>query len=254
MRPTLFARHPYLREHPDCVANNGAWERWHRLLPELEEFPDLVALMKAWASRRTFRCHIAIAALANHGSRRGVGDDDAALAVLAVLHNDIDIIAIQLAEICEPDEVLWAVWDAIRRSKPTLGCRASYYLLHRAIEKLVLGSAPGSVERPHPRVVELQAQRSPYESSPLTRGDEREAADELSELLTWATATGVVPEADALLLKQLMLLEHHHRGREAAMRHAGAVNGVGIRTVRRRRSSALERLRQAVPDYLEAVS
>ena len=254
MRASLFARHPYLREHPARVANAGTWERWRLLLPGLETFSDLDTLMSVWVSERSFRCHVAVAALANHGSRRGAGDDDAALAVLAVLHHDIDIIAAQLADICEPDEVLWAVWDAIRRSKPTLGCRASYYLLHRALEKLVLGAERCSAERPHPRVVELEAQRAVSGSALLIAQDPASEVDELTDLLAWATATGVVPESEALLLKQLVLLEGQHRGMEDAMRHAGAIHGVGLRTVRRRRSSAVERLRQAVPEYLAAVS
>ena len=264
----LLARHPGLARQAQTAAATH-WPAWQRDDPRLDSFADLDEVAALWHAERAQPCYLAIAALAGLGSRRGGDDDDAALAVLVILHEDIDLLTGQLRRICQPDDVLWAVWDSVKRAEPQLECRAPYFLLHRAKDRLLAAHRASQLERPAGHVETLDhlaAQASPVqgfigtqpvpqpgEPPPAARVCTQDAATELERLLGWAAATGRIATSEVDLLGELVSGPPRVR-REEAMRLIGERHGVGLRTIRRRRDAAVQALRCALPDYLAAVS
>ena len=137
MRRGMLARHPELTGHAQHLATTGAWRRWQAIDDRLSTFASLEEAAHTWRTERSVPCYPVVAALAHLGSRRGADDDDAAIAVLVMLEVDIDLLTARVSRNCEPDDVVWAVWDAVKRAEPHLGCRAPYFLIRRAKKRLL---------------------------------------------------------------------------------------------------------------------
>ena len=254
----LLARHPELNHHSMLLDRSGAWRRWQARDARLGPFETLEALRQSWEAHRDVPCYPAIAALARLGSRRGHHDDDAAIAVLVVLHRDVDCVAEQLRRVCEPDDLLWAVWEAVKRAEPQMGLRAPYFLLHRAKESLLTvhrrtarevacAEVMGSYARGDYTYIGIEPALKPDEE-PVT------AEEELFELLCWAERTGAIAPEDARLLRDLVHGLQRRLAVEESLTRAGNRLGVGMRSARRRRDTTIQRLRVAVPEYLAAAS
>ena len=254
----LLARHPELNHHSASLDRSGVWRRWQMHDARLGPFETLEALGQSWEAHRDAPCYPAIAALARLGSRRGHHDDDAAIAVLVVLHRDVDCVAEQLRRVCEPDDLLWAVWEAVKRAEPQLGLRAPYFLLHRAKESLL------TVHRRTAREVACADVMGAYvrgdytfigvEPAPKPDEEPATAEDELSGLLAWAERTGAVAPEDARLLRDLVEGLARQLAVEESLTQAGGRIGVSMRSARRRRDTTIQRLRDAMPEYLAAAS
>ena len=254
----LLARHRELTHHSTLLHRSGAWERWQRTDSRLTVFASLNDLTQTWVASRSVPCYTAIAALAALGSRRGSDDDDASFAVIVALHRDIDHVADQLRRICDPDDVLRAVWDAVKRAEPQLDCRAPYFLLHRAKESLVTAHRRTIRELPCPApfgdgdinglaLVGVQPETIPG-------GYDEVASDDLTGFLRWAADAGVIALEDAQLVYDVYRGLERRSGVEESLRQAGGRLGVGMRTVRRRRDITVRRLREAMPDFVAAAS
>ncbi|GAW48027.1 uncharacterized protein PD653B2_0338 [Nocardioides sp. PD653-B2] len=245
---------------------SGRWARWQSIDPRLEGFASLEDVHDAWR-RREARCYLVVAGLTALGSRRGGDDDDAALAVTALLDPGAQRVATSLRDVCEVDDVRAAVWEAVKAAEPQLGPCAARYLLQRARQQL---SRPGGgmVARVPATSLEqwlggtgVDGQRRGDWGEPLADRDAviasppvEDPVTDLVDLLTWARDVGEI-DADGIdLLVELLAAENGGLPREEAQRIAGERRGVAMRTVRRRRDSTVARLRAAIPRYLAATA
>jgi hypothetical protein len=253
----LLARHPELNHQSTVVDRSGAWQRWQAQDTRLSPFMTLQTLAREWEASRAVACYPAIAALACLGSRRGHHDDAAAIAVLVVLHRDLDCMGEQLRRVCEPDDLMWSLWEAVKRAEPQLGARAPYFLLHRAKESLLSTHRRAACEVACANPLDASRHSSSitgFEPAPCSSDFGESAETELLGLLRWAQHRGVIAAGDAQLLHQLGQSLDREVAVEASLTQAGRRLGVCMRTVRRRRDATIRRLRDAVPEYLAAVS
>lgn len=241
----------------DHVCRSGKWEQWQSDEPRLSGFASLEDALLSWRRDRDERCYQVVAGLAALGSSRGGDDDDAALAVVAMLEDGITQMATSLlSDVCEADDVRIAVWEVVKACEPQIGNRAADHLLRRARQRLT-SPAAGMVSRvnaiPYAEIANPATETGTAWAANLVAEVEDPVAD-LVDVLTWARGTGVIVTDEIDLLVELLAAEHDGLGREEAQRLAGERRGVALRTIRRRRDATEARLREAVPAYLAAVS
>lgn len=236
----------------DHVCRSGKWELWQNAEPRLSGFAGLEDALLAWRHDRDERCYQVVAGLAALGSSRGGNDDDAALAVVAMLEDGITQMATSLlSDVCEADDVRIAVWEVVKACEPQIGNRAADHLLRRARQRLT-SPAAGLVSRVH--TIPVGGFAVHLRTSPTLAAEMEDPVADLVDVLTWARGTGVIVTDEVDLLVELLAAEHEGLGREEAQRLAGERRGVALRTIRRRRDATEARLREAVPAYLAAVS
>jgi len=250
------------------LERSGKWAQWQAADPRLVPFDSLDAVRAAWR-RRDERCYGVVAGLTALGSRRGRDDDDAALAVVVLLADGVNRLAARdLMFVCELDDVNATVWEEVKSAEPQLGSHAARYLLQRARQRLTRPAA-GMVSRIETTSLEHWVMNDGLTAGTYSEGAGRQDHDrdlviaapevedpveDLADLLTWATGTGVISADDVALLVELLAAENDGLGREEAQRVVGERHGVTMRTVRRRTTQATERLHQAAPEYLAAIA
>ncbi|GAB7007263.1 hypothetical protein JCM18899A_47380 [Nocardioides sp. AN3] len=252
------------------LERSGKWAKWQAADVRLAPFDSLDAVRAAWR-RRDERCYGVVAGLTALGSRRGGDDDDAALAVVVLLAEGVSRLAYRdLMFVCELEDVNATVWEEVKGAEPQLGSHAARYLLQRARQRLTR-PAGGMVSRIDTTSLEAWtavttdglfvgaysdgAGRADYDRDLIMAVPEVEdPVEDLADLLTWATGTGVISADDVALLVELLAAENDGLGREEAQRVVGERHGVTMRTVRRRTTQATERLNQAAPEYLAAIA
>lgn len=249
------------------LARSGKWSEWAAVEPRLAGFASFEEVLQAWR-RSDDRCYQVVAGLTAVGSRRGRDDDDAALAVVVLLEDGIVQAAIKLHDVCELDDVSTTVWEEVKSAEPQMGCRAAHFLLQRAHQRLTRRAA-GMIPRLATTSLEkcLGWEASDGHSNPPSLSKEAQDRDlliaapevedpvaDLTDLLVWARDVGVIATNEIDLLVELLAADHEGMAREDAQRLVGARRGVGLRTIRRRRDAAIERLRDAAPQYLAATA
>lgn len=250
------------------LERTGKWAQWQEIEPRLAAFASLEEVREAWR-RRDQRCYQVVAGLTALGARRGVDDDDAALAVTVLLEDGVNRVTMTLTDVCELDDVNATVWEEVKAAEPQLGSHAARYLLQRARQRLSRPAA-GMVSRIPTTSLEARIQTN----NALTLGMHSDGAGredrdrdlliavpvvedpvaDLVDLLAWATGVGVIGAEDVDLLVELIAAESGGLGREEAQRVVGERHGVGMRTIRRRTTRATERLHEAAPQYLAAIA
>ncbi|MCB0905712.1 MAG: hypothetical protein KDB63_01175 [Nocardioidaceae bacterium] len=255
------------------LARSGKWEQWQQLEPRLAGFANLEEACAGWR-RRDEECYQLVAALTALGSRRGGDDDDAALAVLVVLADGVNRVAGTMSDVCELGDVHATVWEEVKAAEPQLGNRAGRYLLDRARQRLCRPAA-GLISRVETTSLEtwltgeagsegtgggLEGEEQDRDGM-LALPDVEDPIEDLTDLLVWARGVGVIATEEIDLLVELMAAEHEvlargetKRAREEAQRIVGERHGVTMRQIRRRRDQTTARLRQAAPQYLEAIA
>lgn len=273
----LTAAHPVLDTLSDTLLASGTWQHWRELDTRLASQPSLREALESWrrGRGRGESAYLTVAALAALGSSRGGNDNDAALAVVFLLQDGIARLANDLRDQCQPDDVMAAVWEEVKRAAPNLGHRAPRFLLQRAKARL-LASAPGAVDRcvtvsldalgeagvrasaltggrggvPGPAPAPPTGSWTVQGWSPTEDPAAEEAGSALADLLCWARGTGVLGEDEVDLVVELIAAGRETDRREDAYRTVGDRHGVAMRTVRRRRDAVVHRLRAALGDYL----
>jgi hypothetical protein len=271
------ARRPILEYLSDHLLASRKWEAWRHADSRIAGQASLEAALESWRRDRAAESYRTVAALAAFGSSRGGNDDDAALAVAYLLQDGLLRIAVDLRDVCEVDDVLAALWEEVKRSAPTLGPCAPRFLLRRAKVR-ALGTGDGYMANRDvvPLAWEEDRDSDPSPAAPgwaapgggcpsWHRASGRgvrceepdpavEAVADLTDLLDWARARGVLTPDEVNLVTELMVAAHVSDGREAAYRAVGQRRGVGMRTIRRHRDAVVGRLHAAAGEYLAVVS
>jgi hypothetical protein len=254
--PPVLARDPFSAQ----LTRSGKWTGWARRNPDVAWPATLDDAVRAWRREKNERSYQLLARLTWLGSRRGGNDNDAALAVLALLDPGIRGLAAKLNDLCGVDDVRAAVWEEVRNAEPQLGRLVARYLLKRAKQRL-LRPAAGLAPRDDGTVSldALLGERGNLSANLIdaTAGSQVTAGEEprreLGDLLAWAEAARVLTRQDAALLAEFVDLNHLLPD-DQARAHLGSRHGLAPSTIRRRRAAAVKRLRHAVPDYLAATA
>jgi hypothetical protein len=270
----LPARRPILVHLSDQLAESGKWNVWRHADPRLAGHLSLAEALEVWRRDRAEASYLTVAALAGIGSSRGGDDDDAALAVAFLLQDGLVRIAVDVRDRCELDDVLAALWEEVKRSAPNMGPCAPRFLLRRTKAR-ALGAGDGYMaSRDVVSLQSLDTDRSQVHAQLVTRGSDEwswhrlngrpvgcadpdpvvEAATDLTDLLDWARARGVLAQDEVELVSELMATAHLIDGREAAYLAVGQRHGLALRTIRRRRDAVVRRLQAVAGDYLADVS
>lgn len=256
----------------ETVDRADRWTQWAALDPRLACFSSLREAVDAWRYTRDEQCYPVVTALASLGSRRSGDDDDAALAIVALLEEALKVLHYKLRDLCTEDEVTNTLWEVVKDAEPHIGTNAAQYLMMRTRTRLSTPTiATGCLfdnrksedeaprKFPHPSMVSLAV--DPRDDSVdwtgAHGGPGRQLEDplgDLVDLLTWARGVGVVAQSEVELLVELIAAENDGMLREPAMKQVGAKHGMALRTVRRRRDQITARLRDAAPDYLAAIA
>jgi hypothetical protein len=228
------------------------WRRWQSTDRRLASFANLSAVVKTWQNwPDDDSVRLGVAALVSLGSTRGEDDQLAALAALVLMTGGVCRLSHDLRGSCEPEDVIVAIWQEIRRAEPDIGRLAARLLIRRARQRL--GRETRVADRVLVGNVSEELVRLTGEES-LAHDPEPQPIDEFVELMTWAERSGVVTEDDVALLAELVDEERAGASRMEAVRRASARRGITDRSIRRHRQHALEALRRAVPDYLAATA
>ncbi|MCL8026904.1 hypothetical protein [Nocardioides bruguierae] len=118
-------------EHVNAELGDGIlWHQWRMADERLACFGGLHGVVMAWHSTDV-PVRPAIAGLTAIGCQRGGDQQPAALAVLTLLAGGICRTAHDLAEVCQPEDVVSAMWQEIRAAAPQIGDRAARHLVMR---------------------------------------------------------------------------------------------------------------------------
>jgi hypothetical protein len=239
------------------VAATGQWQAWRRLDARLAPYSSLAEAAEPWQRQRDNRPYGVVAALTSIGSHRGHDDHDAALCVVILLSDGIRRIGRDLHDLCQPADVVSAVWEEVKRAEPTPGDRAARHLLRRARQRLLRPETGFNPKGPSQVSLEAwMAERLRVGGArrEVATPEEEDPAAELEDLLMWAERLGLVLPRDADLIRDIVAAFHLTDEYRDAMSLVGRRHGLAPTTVRHRRDAVLERLRQALPDYLEATA
>ena len=245
----------------DTLERTQQWEKWAEADKRIAAFDTFDDAREAWRVASDFRTFDLVAALISLGCGRGGDDELAVLAALVMLAPGIARIAGKLSDVFEPDEVRSAVWEAIKAAEPHAGKAAARYVLRRAHQKLLARSKP----RPECEVLatsltspefEVGSEEAILESAAdvTDPGSVDEAERELADVLAWSRANGVVGVDDLRFLLALNEASADGCSMGRAQERLGRTCGVTPRSIRRRRSAIVARLRAAAPRYLAATA
>lgn len=251
----------------DDLVNGSCWERWCATEPAMRELESLAALRELRGQDEDRF----LGALLRIASRSGGDDQLAGIVVVHQLGGALRLLCRRywhLAGAEVEEMVVAAIWEQIRAFDPAdRAAQFGSFLIYRtrrAVRRAALANrATGTAE-----VVPLDPQSWAYEAAMEravleTEGPPLEAADELSRLLTWAVSTRRLAPEDARLLVTLASADRSNTNRTKWMRGAcstaavtqvAAERGVCTKSVSRARDRALDRLRAAIPAYLEEVA
>ena len=266
-RPTLSLR----RRRPDApkvfddafevegfrlIEESGKWVSWVAAEPDLAAYADLSEVRQAWERRRP-NCYLGVAALTRLGATRGGDDNDAALAVVVLLHPGLVRMIHRLTPgLCEIDEARSLLWEKVKAAEPNAGPMTVQFLLDRVRQADVI--RPFLPRQEHERSLEgliaAVLDGSGDWAGVLGKVEDEGAASELGEVLIWCVRREVITEDDSTLLTALVQAAREGLGTEVAMTAVGAQQHVCLRTIRRRRDRAIAKIRTAVPAYLAAVA
>ncbi len=254
------------QEQARTVEASGCWRRWAQAQPALAEVVSASALGEVVRDRaQQGRANELLLALVRVGSVDGGVDEGAATFVSSLLAPGGDRIIRSLSSL-GPDVdgiVAGQLWLQVRsypwRDRP------------RAVAKNTLMETRRAVLADFGATTARRAALVPVAPPELTQALDRRCAGgvvepvvadlALLQLLGWARARGVLAEADAALLWELMLADCDAetgvvpagQARGVGSKRAGAVvadaRGVSARTVRRHRDRAVGRLRLARDDF-----
>ncbi|MBC9735546.1 hypothetical protein [Nocardioides marmotae] len=235
------------------LADGFVWRCWQAMDQRLASFPDLSAVLQAWEGHAGVPVRQALGALTGLGSVRGSDDQLAAMAALVLMGGGVRSTARDLADVCEPEDVVVAMWLEIRRAEPSPGPSVGRHLVRRTRQRLLREHRP---ERERAlRLVRLDAADSAsLEQCEADDSGPETSAAEFVDLLAWAEQQGLLASEAVGLLIELVAEQRAGATATEAVCRVGVRRGLAERTVRRRRQLAIEVLRRAVPDYLAATA
>ncbi|MDT9594890.1 hypothetical protein RDV89_17510 [Nocardioides zeae] len=234
--------HPLLARLPEHLDRTDAWSRWTNLDSRLAAFADLDNLLQ-YDSASPAR-YGAVAALVGIASRRGHDDDDAALAVVAVLANGVGATAYRLRDRCGLDDVIATTWERAKTAEPNPGPRAADFLLRRVHAQLVAETASLVADRDAESLEQLE-----FDIAELGEWDETffdEPIADVVDLLAWAKAQQILRPLELAVLTELLDLERAGMRRAERNEIVASRAGISSRTVFRVEARAIAALRSAV--------
>jgi hypothetical protein len=184
------------------LADGFVWRCWQAMDQRLARFPNLSAVLQAWDGHAGVPVREALAALTGLGAVRGSDDQLAAMAALVLMGGGVRSTARDLADVCEPEDVVVAMWLEIRRAEPSPGPSVARHLVRRTRQRLLREHRP---ERERAvRLVRLDAADSAsLEQREADSGPETSAA-EFVDLLAWAEQRGLLQAEVVGLLIELV--------------------------------------------------
>ena len=245
---------------PDLCARIDAergLQRWASVEPVLAGFTELAAVaIDVHSSRDRADVDDVFAALLRLAAADNGDDQDAALVVAHLMHKGSRAVAISLADLTPDIDAVVAteLWMQIRgyrwrhrRHSHALGLKND---TRTAVLREFAPARDGEGRRRQvslsPEVVTWLSDTQSDDTAERATGAEREPADELLDVLAWATGNGVLSEDDVRLLLEFELARLPGGRTEAA-----ATLGLSERHIRRRCSRAKQRLHDARLAYLE---
>ena len=248
------------------LVDEDRWRQWCAAEPILREVSGLAEL-RCLRGEAEDRLLGALLRLAAHDG----GDDQlAAITVVHQLGGAVRLLARRYWHLSDGDIeglVVGSMWEQIR----SFDCQrhTRHYgavLVHatrRAVRAVLMpgrGGQSGGVVLLDPQSWLFEALLDHPESGTASQ---LSAHDELRRFLDWAVGTGWVAQDDAGLLMTLVLADRANPDRVKWLRGACSMaavarvadeRGVCAKSVTRARDRVLERLREAVPAYLEEVA
>lgn len=234
------------------LSDGGAWRRWQATDARLRPFVDLAHVVRAWQECADLSVREALAALTVLGSTRGCDDELAAITALVLMTGGVCRMSRDLADVCEPEDVVVAMWLEIRRAERSVGSSVARHLIGRARQRLLREYRP--ISERSLRIVSIEGGVAGADIPDDLSVESDASRVELVDLLRWAEARGLMGIDEVALLAELVDEERAGASRSEALRRVGSRRGLAERTVRRHLQLALEALRRAVPDYLAATA
>ena len=249
--PLLIDTHPTLSTLSDDLDFSGQWAAWAEADPRIGSIGSLEDARHL----RGAQAREAVAALVERACRRGGDDDTAALAVLALLDAGATSLYRDVADLCEPDDVMTTLFERIKAATPVQGSSAAHFLLKRTKEELIREHRRGRGDNTGTTYL------VPVEDlTEITVEDPDSPLEDLVDLLDWARSTGALRDDDVDLLLELVTTaqapvaegscEATRYGYGAVQRQVAASRGLSQRQIVRRRSEAVSRLRAASGEYV----
>ncbi|MCM0621942.1 hypothetical protein [Nocardioides bruguierae] len=235
-------------EHVNAELGDGVlWHQWRMADKRLACFGGLHDVVVAWHSTDV-PVRPAIAGLTAIGCERGGDQQPAALAVLTLLAGGICRTAHDLAEVCQPEDVVSAMWQEIRAAEPQIGDRAARHLVMRTRARLLRENGTRQERNRH------LPMGGPEDLPESTEQPAPASAVELVDLLAWARGTAVLAPDEVGLIAELVDGENSGTSREQVLRTVAASHGWALSTLRAHRRQVIDKLRDAAADYLAATA
>lgn len=236
------ATHPLLAHLSEHLDRKEAWRRWALLDQRLAAFADLDDLLQSDSSSPGR--YGAVAALVGIASRRGHDDDDAALAVVAVLANGVGATAYRLRDRCDLDDVIATVWERAKSAEPNPGPRAADFLLRRVHAQLLAETADLVADRDAESLEQLEFDIAEIGECDETFFDQPIA--DVVDLLAWAKEQQILRPLELAVLAELLDLERAGMRRAERNEAVASCAGISSRSVFRVEARAIAALRAAV--------
>jgi hypothetical protein len=247
------------------MVEGEVWDRWVSAEPELAAVGSLAELNALRASATDGP----LGALVRLAAADGGDEELAGIAVVHQLEAGVQRLVCEFRNLTEDIEavVIGALWEEIRtfpwRRRTRSYAANLLYDTRRGVTATLL---PGTTRRgPEPVVlIDPQSQLMNALTERRTTGWREsldDAAAELAELLGWAVTAGVVTDAQARLLVELVTADRVARDPRSPNSARGACSvaaatrvaerhGLCRKTVFRQRDKAIRRLREAADRYL----
>lgn len=249
MLSLLMQRYPTLRHLSDRLDRSGKWLEWQRSDARLAHVESLRAARWAYQERVGHSGQV-VAALVGIASRRGLADEDAALASLVMLEPGICAILKHLGAAVSLEDAVDHVWEEIVTAAPAQGPSCASFILRRAREEIGLDQRRGD-----PRNQEILVPSGVPEAAVEALV---EPTAELVDLMEWARGRGVVDDSEVELVFSLMsapanAVDRRRGAYGAAQLALAEQRGITDRTLRRRRARVEQKLRAARAEYLAEI-
>lgn len=238
-------------------------ERWHQWCLAEPALRTVSCLAEARKLRGAAEDQI-LGALLRLASQHGGDDELAGVAVIHQLDNVVTGIARRTSHLTSEDIdgiIVGAMWEQIRTfnvaQKQHFGA-SIFHATRRAVLAILLPDGVGKRARP---LVMLDPQEWSFARASLVWSPQIDDSSEaLANLLRWAMSEGLVDDSDVRLLLRLIEADRANpdipkwnRGAcsVAAVTQLAEEEGVCLRSIRRARDRAIQRLRDAASEYLD---
>lgn len=252
----------------DSLVDGERWRAWCRARPELAVFESLATIRRLRGTAEDQ----ALGALLWLAATDGGDDQLAAVAVLHQLGGSVRVIARHFWHAAEGEAegiVAGAMWEQIRvydwRARTGRHAQAIHHATRKSVRSVLLRDDSRWQSR---GVIPLSPQSWVFEA--ITRAWDNEcglldlgAQDQVDILLRWSVRRGVLDDAEAALLGELMDADRANpritkwmRGAcsVSAVERAAGARGVCAKSVVRARDRAIAKLRRAAPTFMEEVA